>query len=75
MPTTNGVTENLSDVHHIPAKDITIMPDGYHIKDITTVVPVDQALISSDGDYWGFWFPSQEPNPVIFCFFAPTNGS
>ena len=63
------------DVHHIPASAIHVMADGYHIDGIQTVVPIEHALPSQDGDYWGFWFPSAEPDPVIFCFFAPVNGS
>jgi len=63
------------DVHHIPASAIHIMSDGYHIDGIETVVPANRALPSPDGDYWGFWLPAAEPNPVIFCLFAPLNGT
>jgi hypothetical protein len=63
-----------SDVHHIPNEAIRIMADGYHIEGINTVVPFSQALPSPDATYWGFWAPLGEPNPAIFCFFAPPNG-
>jgi hypothetical protein len=64
-----------SDVHHLRASAVHIMPDGYHIDGLKTVVPTRQALPSQDGDYWGFWNPVNEPEPVIFCFFAPLNGA
>jgi hypothetical protein len=63
-----------SDVHHIPTSAIHIKSDGYHIAGINTVVPTSRVLPSPDGTYWGFWSPSSEPDPVIFCFFAPLNG-
>ena len=63
------------DVHHIPASAISIQQDGYHIKGLTVVVPFSSALPSPDGTYWGFWRDALEPDPVIFCFFAPSNGS
>ncbi len=64
-----------NDVHKIPASAITIRPDGYHIEGLTTVVPMGRALPSPDGSYWGFWRNESEPDPIIFCFFAPLNGS
>jgi hypothetical protein len=63
-----------SDVHHIPAEAIHLRADGYHIDDIGTVVPEKEALPSPDGTYWGFWAPVAEPNPQIYCFFAPLRG-
>ena len=63
-----------SDVHHIPASAIHIMPDGYHIDGINTVVPMSRALPSPDSTYWAFWNENAEPNPNIFCFFAPIPG-
>lgn len=64
-----------SDVHRIPASDIQARPDGYHIEGLTTVVPYDRALPSPDGAYWGFWSEEREPDVLIYCFFAPVNGS
>ena len=64
-----------SDVHHLRASAVHIKSDGYHIDGIETVVPINDALPSPDGTYWGFWNPNGEPNPTIFCFFAPVNGS
>ena len=63
------------DVHHLPASAVHIRPDGYHIDGIRTVVPAHRALPSPDGTYWAFWNASGEPEPVIFCFFAPLNGA
>lgn len=63
------------DVHHIPISAISIRADGYHIEGLKTVVPFSRALPSPDGTYWGFWNPVGEPEPVIFCFFAPQNGA
>jgi hypothetical protein len=63
------------DVHHLRAGAVHIMSDGYHIDGIKTVVPVSRALPSPDGQYWAFWNSVAEPEPVIFCFFAPLNGA
>lgn len=63
-----------NDVHHLTAGAVHIMPDGYHIDGIKTVVPISRALPSPDGTYWAFWYAGSEPEPVIFCFFAPVNG-
>ena len=63
------------DVHNIPPEHVHLMADGYHIDEIETVIPVERALPSPDGEYWGFWRPALEPTPVIFCFFAPIKGS
>lgn len=62
------------DVHHLSAGRVHIMADGYHIDGIKTVVPMTRALPSMDGDFWAFWSPLGEPEPVIFCFFAPLHG-
>lgn len=64
-----------NDVHHLPASAVHILPDGYHIDGIRTVVPAHRALPSPDGTYWAFWNSVGEPEPVIFCFFAPLNGA
>jgi hypothetical protein len=63
------------DVHHIRPGSVHIEQDGYHIDGIKTVIPIGRALPSMDGDYWAFWNPVGEPEPVIFCFFAPLNGA
>lgn len=62
------------DVHHLRAGAVHVQADGYHIES-PNAVPVARALPSADGEYWGFWIPSTEPEPVIFCFFAPLNGA
>ena len=62
------------DVHHLRAGAVHILADGYHIDGLKTVIPPGQALPSIDGRCWAFWNPVSEPNPVIFCFFAPLNG-
>ncbi len=63
-----------NDVHHLRPGQVHVKADGYHIDGIRTVVPMERALPSQDGDYWGFWVPG-DVEPVIFCFFAPVNGS
>jgi hypothetical protein len=62
------------DVHHLRAGAVHIMADGYHIDGLNTVIPISRALPSPDGNYWAFWNPVSEPDPAIFCFFAPLNG-
>jgi hypothetical protein len=63
------------DVHHLRSGAVHILQDGYHIDGLKTVIPIERALPSPDGSYWAFWNPVGEPEPVIFCFFAPLNGA
>ena len=62
------------EVHRIRADAVHLRADGYHIDGLRTVVPPERALPSPDGEYWGFWLPSAEPEPNIFCFFVPFKG-
>lgn len=64
-----------ADAHHIAALAVHIMADGYHIDGLKTVIPMSRALPSQDGQIWGFWNAGNEPEPVVFCFFYPVNGS
>ena len=64
-----------ADAHHIKSSAVHIMADGYHIDGLNTIIPISRALPSMDGQYWGFWNSNNEPNPVVFCFFAPDSGS
>ena len=64
-----------NDVHHLRAGAVHIMSDGYHIDGIKTVIPMHRVLPSMDGEYWAFWNPVLEPDPLIYCFFAPLNGT
>jgi hypothetical protein len=61
----------VADVHHIHDSAVHIMQDGYHIDGIETVVPIDKALPSPDGQIWGFWSNYAGPKPNIYCFFYP----
>lgn len=63
------------DAHHLRFSAVHIMHDGYHIDGLKTVVPIERALPSQDGQAWAFWNPLGEPTPVIFCFFYPLNGT
>jgi len=63
------------DVHRLNPGAVHVMADGYHIDGLQTVIPLKSALPSMDGQYWGFWNPRGEPDPFIFCFFAPLEGS
>ena len=65
----------LADVHHLKPGAVHIMADGYHIDGLKTVVPIEEAIPSPDGTYWAFWSASGEPEPFIWCFFAPSNGA
>jgi hypothetical protein len=64
-----------NEIHHIPATAVRLMADGYHIEGIQTVVPEKRAIPSPDGTFWGFWNEPNEPDPTIYCFFAPLPGS
>ena len=63
------------DVHHLKPGAVHLEADGYHIDGIETVVPVERALPSPDGGYWGFWSPYSGTHPLIYCFFAPQLGT
>ena len=63
------------DVHRLKAGAVHVRADGYHIDGLQTVIPVECVLPSPDGQYWGFWDPAYEPEPIIFYFFAPLEGS
>jgi hypothetical protein len=65
----------VADAHHLQYSAVHPGPDGYHIDGIKTIIPYTKALPSQDGSYWGFWNPVGEPEPSIFCFFAPVTGS
>lgn len=64
----------VADAHHIPQEAIHLRDDGYHIDGIKTVVPEKKALPSPDGTFWVFWSEAGEPEPTIYCFFAPLQG-
>jgi hypothetical protein len=64
-----------ADAHQLRPSAVHIISGAYHIDGLRTVVPISRALPSQDGQYWGFWNPAGEPNPPIYCFFAPVNGS
>lgn len=64
-----------ADAHRLNPAAVHIRADGYHIDGLDTVVPMARALPSMDGQYWGFWSVNLEPDPIIFCFFAPLNGA
>ena len=67
-----------ADAHHLETSAVHVMADGYHIDGLTTVVPFVRALPSQDGSYWAFFNPEYVKNhddPLIYCFFAPVNGS
>lgn len=63
-----------ADSHHLRPGAVHVMRDGYHIDGLKTVVPMSRALPSMDGSFWAFWSAAGEPEPVIFCFFAPLSG-
>ena len=64
-----------ADAHHIKPAAVHIMADGYHIDGLDIVIPANRVLPSPDQEYWGFWNANAEPKPVVFCFFAPLNGT
>lgn len=64
-----------ADSHHLRFSAVHVSADGYHIDGLKTVVPIERALPSQDGQVWAFWNPLGEPTPVIFCFFYPLDGS
>lgn len=64
-----------ADVHRLNSSAVHAMSDGYHIDGLKTIVPYDRVMRSEDEFYWAFWNPTAEPEPDIFCFLAPPNGS
>ena len=64
-----------ADSRHLKASAVHLMADGYHIDGLDVVVPEAKALPSPDNNYWGFWNPAYEPNPLIYCLFVPFRGT
>ena len=66
-----------ADAHHVKVSSVHLMQDGYHIDGLGAVIPIDKALPSMDGQYWGFWNNVMDPKDihVVYCFFAPVNGT
>jgi hypothetical protein len=60
------------DVHHLTAKEVRALPDGWHVAGYKEVIAYGRELPSQDGDYWIFYkeFPDRTQSPV-YCFFAP----
>jgi hypothetical protein len=61
------------DVHHLTAKQVHAMTDGWHVDGYKQVLAYGRELPSQDGDYWIFYrdLPDGSQTPV-YCFFAPS---
>ncbi len=60
------------DVHHLTAKQVHAMADGWHVEGYNQTIAYGRELPSQDGDYWVFYrdFFDGGQTPV-YCFFAP----
>lgn len=63
-----------SDVHQVNPSAIHIMPDGYHVDGLSTVIPMSRAMPSPDGKYWIFFKEELLPDAPVYCMYAPLNG-
>ena len=64
------------DVHHLMPSQVHRMADGWHVDGYNEVLPYGKELPSADGDYWIFYRTLQDGSQsVVYCFFAPVNGS
>lgn len=63
-----------ADVHKLEPGAVHIMPDGYHIDGLNTVIPMSRAIPSPDGAYWAFFRNDTLPDSVVYCFYSPLNG-
>ncbi|MGO1074743.1 hypothetical protein [Inquilinus sp. CA228] len=77
----NGHYRNLSGSHEeccgphdcssIAARDVEVRPDGYLIRPLGILVPVNQAQASEDQTYW----ICRKPDGSMRCFFIPNVGA
>jgi hypothetical protein len=60
------------DMHHLTARQVHAMADGWHVEGYRQVLAYGRELPSQDGNYWVFYKsdPDGSQTPV-YCFFAP----
>ena len=64
------------DVHHLTPSQVHPMSDGWHIDGYGEVLPYGKELPSPDGEYWIFYRTlANGAQSVVYCFFAPLNGT
>lgn len=57
-----------ADAHILGPNDYSIDAEGFHVKGIKMVVPLDKVLPSRDGQVWAF-YPFLGENANIYCVF------
>jgi hypothetical protein len=60
-----------ADAHQLSPDDVSLQDDGWHFRQVDTVVPRGKELLSQDGAIWAFWNPALGRDAPIYCFFAP----
>lgn len=58
-----------ADAHLLGPDDYWIDRDGFHIKGINAVTPLDKILPSMDGRVWAFYNPGPGPYAPVYCVF------
>lgn len=49
-----------NEVHHLRTAAVHILPDGYHVDGLKTIIPIKHALPSPDGTYWAFFNDAED---------------
>lgn len=57
------------DAHILGPDDYAIEPDGFHVKGVDMVVPMDLVKPSQDGQVWAFYRADMGRNAAIYCVF------
>lgn len=63
-----------ADAHNLPDTDVTVTAQGYLVAGRRTPIPFSQAQPSPDQTFWIF-YPGDDPNGTVWCFFAPIPGT
>jgi hypothetical protein len=65
-----------ADAHHLTAGQVHILPDGFRVDGYFEMIPKEKAQPSADGDYWIFYRTlSNGQQSMVYCFYAPLNGT
>lgn len=58
-----------ADAHVLSTGDYWIDRDGFHLKAVDMVVPLDKILPSQDGRVWAFYANTVGRNATVYCVF------
>ena len=58
-----------ADAHLLAGNEYWIDADGFHIRALDRVVPLDRVLPSMDGQVWAFWNDALGRGAPVYCTF------